>query len=105
MPARSARSSASLTDRPYRLQITAPARRALHRLPDRAALAIVEFITTVLAENPARLSKPLTGELEGLRSARRGDYRVLLWIDESDRAVIVVRVAHRADAYRSGATK
>jgi len=74
-------------------------------LPDRVALAVVEFITTALLDNPARLSKPLTGDLEGLRSARRGDYRVLLWIDESDAAVSVVRVAHRADVYRASTKK
>jgi len=88
----------------YRLQVSASARRQLHRLPDRVAVAIVEFITTVLAENPARLSKPLTGEFEGLRSARRGDYRVLLWIDEDASTVVIVRVAHRADVYRPGST-
>lgn len=87
-----------------RLQVSASARRQLHRLPDRVAVAIVEFITTVLAENPARLSKPLTGEFEGLRSARRGDYRVLLWIDEDASTVVIVRVAHRADVYRPGST-
>ncbi len=65
---------------------------------------MVEFMTTVLVSNPARLSTPLTGELEGLRNARRGDYRVLLWIDEDASAVVIVRVAHRADAYRPGAT-
>ncbi len=77
---------------------------AAPRLPERAAVAIVEFITTVLAENPARLSNPLTGEFEGLRSARRGDYRVLLWIDEDASTVVIVRVAHRADVYRPGST-
>lgn len=87
----------------YRLQVSASARRQLHRLPERAAVAIVEFITMVLTENPARLSKPLTGGLEGLRNARRGDYRVLLWIDEAASIVVVVRVAHRADVYRPGA--
>ena len=87
-----------------RLQVSASARRQLHRLPDRVAVAIVEFITTVLAENPAGLSKPLTGEFEGLRSARRGDYRVLLWIDEDASTVVIVRMAHRADVYRLGST-
>ncbi len=88
----------------YALQVSASARRQLHGLPERVAVAIVEFITAVLPENPARLSKPLTGELEGLRSARRGDYRVLLWIDEDASKVVIVRVAHRADAYRPGST-
>lgn len=87
---------------PYRVEVTGPARRQLGRLPERVALAIGEFITVVLPENPARLSKPLTGELEGLRSARRGDYRVLLWIDEDASKVVIARVAHRADAYRPG---
>jgi len=86
----------------YRVRVSAPARRQLHRLPPRVAVAIVEFVTSVLPENPARLSKPLTGELEGLRSARRGDYRVLIWIDEPESVVVVVRIAHRADAYRRG---
>ncbi|MBW3648820.1 MAG: type II toxin-antitoxin system RelE/ParE family toxin [Actinobacteria bacterium] len=85
----------------YRLEVSAAARRQLHQLPERVAAAVVEFITAVLPGNPARLSKPLTGGLEGLRSARRGDYRVLLWIDEDDHRVVVVRVAHRSDAYRS----
>lgn len=88
--------------RPYTVRVSAPARRQLHRLPHRAALAVVEFITVVLPDNPERVSEPLTGDLDGLRSARRGDYRVLLWIDEDDSTVVVVRVAHRADAYRGG---
>jgi mRNA interferase RelE/StbE len=88
----------------YHLRVSGSARRQLERLPERVAVAIVEFITTTLVKNPARLSKPLTGELEGLRSARRGDYRVLLWIDEDAATVVIVRVAHRADVYRPGAT-
>ena len=89
---------------PYRVVISGPARRQLHRLPERVAVAIIEFITIALPADPARRSKPLVGELEGLRSARRGDYRVLLRIDESEQLVIVVRVAHRADAYRAPPT-
>ena len=45
-------------------------------------------------------SKSLRGELAGFRVARRGDYRVLLRIHESPNIVEVVRIAHRADAYR-----
>ena len=53
-----------------------------------------------LAEDPTRLGKPLLGELAGLWSARRGDYRVLFELDEVARQIVVHRVAHRADAYR-----
>ena len=84
----------------YEVRIASPARRQLSRLPSRSAVAVVEFITAVLPQNPLRLSKPLAGEFEGLRSARRGDYRVLIEVDEATRTVLVVRIAHRADAYR-----
>ena len=67
-------------------------------------MAVVEFLTAVLPENPLRLGKPLTGSLSGLRSARRGDYWVLIEVDESDRRILVVRIAHRAHAYRPPAS-
>ena len=85
---------------PYRVAVTAPAQRDLRRLPDKVSTAIVEFMTTVLPENPLRLSKPLTGDLAGYRSARRGDYRVLIRVHCDARYVYVIRVAHRAHAYR-----
>lgn len=86
----------------YRVVVDAPARRGIHRLPAPAALAVATFIAEVLPHDAMRVSKPLTGELTGLRSARRGDYRVLLEIDEDERTVHVVRVAHRRDVYRPG---
>jgi mRNA-degrading endonuclease RelE of RelBE toxin-antitoxin system len=85
----------------FGVRVASTARRQLHHLPERVAPAIVEFITVVLPANPLRLSKPLTGELAGLRSARRGDYRVLIRVDEEEREILVVRIAHRADAYRA----
>lgn len=84
----------------YRIEVAGEARRGLHRLPGRIAAAIVEFLTGPLAANPARVSKPLAHELTGYRSARRGDYRVLIRIDEDTHTVLVVRIDHRADVYR-----
>lgn len=74
--------------------------RGLERLPPRIAAAVVEFVTGTLPTNPERMSKPLHGDLEGLRSARRGDYRVLFSLDEATGKLLVERIAHRADAYR-----
>lgn len=84
----------------WSLEVAPSAVRGLERLPHKVAAAMVEFITGALTENPVRVSKPLTADLHGLRSARRGDYRILFSLDEQDRVVLVVRVAHRADAYR-----
>ncbi|MFF1539753.1 type II toxin-antitoxin system RelE/ParE family toxin [Microbacterium sp. NPDC058269] len=73
--------------------------RDLDRLPQKIATAIVEFAVHTLPDNPLRMSKPLQGDFEGLRSARRGDYRVLFFLEDPDR-LIVVRARHRRDAYR-----
>ncbi|MEE4023990.1 type II toxin-antitoxin system RelE/ParE family toxin [Gordonia sp. PKS22-38] len=89
------------TPEPYVVAIASPARRALSRLPGRAAHAVIEFISGPLAENPPRLSKPLRNEFEGARSARRGDYRILLRIDDATHTVLIIDIDHRAHVYRT----
>ncbi|MXP20274.1 type II toxin-antitoxin system RelE/ParE family toxin [Gordonia sp. HNM0687] len=89
------------TPQPYDVAIASPARRALSRLPGRVAHAVIEFISGPLAENPRRLSKPLRNQLDGLHSARRGDYRILLRIDDDNRTVLIVDIDHRAHVYRT----
>jgi mRNA interferase RelE/StbE len=79
---------------------TATAGRALDRLPEKVAAAAVEFIYGSLAENPQRVGKPLRFELEGLHSARRGDYRVVYEIDQEHALVTIVAIQHRSDVYR-----
>jgi mRNA interferase RelE/StbE len=87
----------------YRLQVTGPAARALAgHLPEKIAVAVYEFITTTLLENPHRVGKGLIlPPFEGTWSARRGTYRVLYEVDEDDLTVTVTAIEHRADAYRS----
>ncbi|MDD7835075.1 MULTISPECIES: type II toxin-antitoxin system RelE family toxin [Paenarthrobacter] len=85
---------------PWKVQVTSPALKTFHRLPEKAASAIVEFVTGALADNPHRLSKPLTNELIGLRTARRGDYRVLFTLDLEEHVLYVHRIQHRADVYK-----
>ena len=84
----------------YRLRITPEGARSLDRLPDKVRSAVAETISGPLAENPQRLGNPLVVALEGLRVARRGDYRIIYEIDETGRLVIVHRVQHRRDVYR-----
>ena len=85
---------------PYAIAWTAPARRALTRLPEKVATAAVEFLYGSLAANPHRVGKPLKLEMAGLHSARRGDYRVIYRIDDGDHRVDVLAIEHRSDAYR-----
>lgn len=85
----------------YTVVMASPALWNLEHTPPRYAAAILEFIYAVLPENPARLGKPLERELEGLHGARRGDYRVVYEIREDDESVLIVRIDHRAQVYRS----
>ena len=87
-------------DGPYRVEVASAARRDVRGLPSKIAAAVIEFITGPLAENPYRLSKPLRRELEAYRTARRGDYRVLLRIDDENHVIVIVAVEHRAHVYR-----
>ncbi len=84
----------------YNLAVSSEAARTLERLPHKVAAAIAEFITTTLLKNPYKISKPLHRELQGLRCARRGDYRVLFRISEADTTIAVIRISHRAEVYR-----
>lgn len=86
----------------YELVVTAPAARAIQEsLPEAVAFAVIDFITGALLDNPRRLGAPLRDELDGVWSARRGTYRILYRVNDENREVIVLRVGHRRDVYRS----
>jgi mRNA interferase RelE/StbE len=85
----------------YRVELTRRARRDLTEVsPEAAAAACWEFIRGPLAENPHRVGKPLRGDLRGLFSARRGEFRVIYEIFDHRIVVAVLTVAHRRDVYR-----
>jgi mRNA interferase RelE/StbE len=84
----------------YAIAWMAPARRALARLPEKVATAVVEFLYGSLAADPHRVGKPLKLALVGLHSARRGDYRVIYRIDDPHHRIDVVAIEHRSDVYR-----
>ncbi|HUK67958.1 MAG TPA: type II toxin-antitoxin system RelE/ParE family toxin [Streptosporangiaceae bacterium] len=89
-----------MSENAYAIAWTATSRRALTRLPEKAATAVVEFLYGSLASSPHRVGKPLKLGLEGLHSARRGDYRVIYRIEDHRRRVTVVAIEHRSDVYR-----
>ncbi len=84
----------------YRLIMARSAARAVaENLPESVASAALEFVTGPLLDEPFRVGKPLRPPLQGSWSARRGQYRVIYRIDADARAVTVLQVSHRRDAY------
>jgi mRNA interferase RelE/StbE len=61
---------------------------------------VVEFLLGRLLDDPRRVGHPLSRELEGVWSARRGPYRVVDEIVDANREVHVLRIDHRADVFR-----
>lgn len=89
------------SEEPYRLAITATARRQLaEQLPEAIAFAAHEFIKGPLLTNPDRVGKRLTPPLNDRHSARRGTYRVIYRIDDNNHIVTVLAIGPRSDIYR-----
>jgi mRNA interferase RelE/StbE len=94
--------SGQSVDRPYVLRTTPTVRRALSEtLPEAVATAAYEFMTGPLLAEPYRVGKRLLPPLDDRLSARRGTYRIIYRVDDQERVVTVVDVAHRRDAYRT----
>lgn len=85
----------------YQLTVARSAARALRdTLPEPVAAAALEFLNVPLLDNPHQVGTRLRPPLDGRWSARRGQYRIIYQIDEADRTVVVLQIAHRRDAYR-----
>jgi len=82
----------------FSLQIKRSAARDLERIPKADRLRLIQAIDR-LRETPLA-GGTLKGEFGGLRRLRVGQYRVIYEVFERRLVVLVVRVAHRREAYR-----
>ncbi|WP_420444582.1 type II toxin-antitoxin system RelE family toxin [Candidatus Poriferisodalis sp.] len=82
----------------YSIRIKRSAERELAGIPRPQRQRIVAAID-LLATQPLAGS-PLKGGLRGLRRIRVGDHRVVYELLDAELVVLVVRVAHRREAYR-----
>ena len=82
----------------FSIRIKESAAKELRRVAKPDRVRIVAAIDR-LAETP-HLGAALKGDLRGLRRLRVGDYRIVYEIRDEELVVLVVRVAHRRDAYR-----
>ena len=83
----------------YSIRIKRSAARELGRIPHDDRKRIIRAIDQ-LAEQPLAGSL-LKGGLRGLRRVRVGRYRVVYEVLDDELVVLVVRVSHRKEAYRS----
>lgn len=79
------------------LRLTRRATEDLEALPGTVREAVLETLARIGLE-PESVGTRLVGRLEGLWSARVGNYRVLYTIEQS--RIIIRAIRHRAVAYR-----
>ena len=84
----------------HEVRITPEGLRHLNKLPSKVREAALVALRESISDNPRRLGRPLVGELTGLFSARRGDYRIIYEIDDEAEVVLVHRIQHRSSVYR-----
>lgn len=84
----------------YEVEVSSAGLRSIDRLPEKVRAAVAETIFGMLTESPRRIAKPLRGEFEGLMVTRRGDYRIIFRIDDTQRVIKIYTVQHRRDVYR-----
>jgi len=83
----------------YGIEFTKSARTEIKKLPAKAQKGILSAISK-LAESPRRGNvRPMTG-VSSWR-LRVGDYRVIYDIHDKKLVIVIIRVRHRKDAYRS----
>ncbi len=83
----------------YEIGLRRRAQRALDRLPKTDFQAVIEAIKELAqTPRPKGVEKIKTA---GLWRIRQGDYRIIYAIDDNRQIIIVVRVGHRREIYRS----
>ena len=86
----------------WRVELSDAAVKALRKIDPRNAQRIIQFIRErILATgDPRTHGKALQGGLRTYWRYRVGAYRLICHIEDDTLRVLVVRIAHRNDAYR-----
>jgi len=85
----------------YTVQYDAQAVAELKKLPPKSGKRIVNKINW-LAENFDQVNLcPLSGNLSGFYKLRVGDYRVIYSLDQNSETIVIEKVGHRREIYKS----
>ncbi|MBP9667764.1 type II toxin-antitoxin system RelE/ParE family toxin [Candidatus Saccharibacteria bacterium] len=82
----------------YKIQFSSDAKKCITRLPKKAQDRIVAAAVALELNPRPHNVKKLVGQQ--LWRIRVGDYRIVYEIHDKEIFIMVVRVAHRKDAYR-----
>ncbi len=81
----------------YRLETTRRFEKDFRKLARDLKRRIDQHVRTLEAQPYS--GKRLRGEFEGSYSLRMGDYRIIYTVDEAEKRVVLLTVAHRGRVY------
>ncbi|MBU2719341.1 MAG: type II toxin-antitoxin system RelE family toxin [Acidithiobacillus ferriphilus] len=86
----------------WRIEYAESVQKDVRKLDAQERKRIRDFIEVKVAllEDPRSLGKALSGSLSGLWRYRVGNYRIIANIEDRDVRILVVKIAHRKEAYR-----
>ena len=85
----------------WKVEFTIEARKSLEKLDKPIQERIRRFFKRLVNhENPRKLGKALTGNLDVYWSYRVGDYRAICSIHDNILTVEVIRIGHRREIYK-----
>jgi len=86
----------------WRIEYAESVQKDVRKLDAQERKRIRDFIEVKVAllEDPRSLGKALSGGLSGLWRYRVGNYRIIANIEDRDVRILVVKIAHRKEAYR-----
>lgn len=82
----------------FKIDLTKSARKDISGLPSSTQKKISRKID-LLETNPF-VGKKLSGHLKGRRSVRAWPYRIIYRLNQTQKTVEVISIAHRQNAYR-----
>ena len=83
----------------FEIEFVPSAAKDFRALQADLSLRIIRAFDRIKAE--PEVGKPLQGPYRGLRSYRVGDWRIVYRIDADSKIVLIYRIGHRRDVYRS----
>ncbi len=91
-----------MTDSPFSIKFLKTFESDFRKL-DRQVQQRIHKKIREAAANPGAVCRPfrhMQKDLQGIQKLRAGDYRVLLWIDKTNRILTLYSVEHRSTIYR-----
>ena len=85
----------------WRIEYAESVQKDVRKIDAQERKRIRDFIEVKVAnlEDPRSLGKPLSGGLSGLWRYRVGSFRIVADIEDRDVRILVVKIAHREEAY------